>query len=68
VRTNRYTVRRAAEGVEVVEEDTGATWNVLRDGEGFVVVRSQRVAGRQGLSEIWDDDTAGQITRELEGS
>jgi hypothetical protein len=62
----RYEVRRTDDGVEVVEVDTGATWLVVREeDEGFVVIRTQRVAGRTELSEIWDDETARHIEREL---
>jgi hypothetical protein len=65
----RYSVRPSEEGVEVVEADTAATWNVLRDrGDGYIVVRTQRVSGTKGLSEIWDSETADEIERGLAGS
>jgi hypothetical protein len=62
----RYVVRLADEGVEVVEAETGATWTVLRDrGDDYIVVRTQRVSGRKGLSEIWEPETADEIERGL---
>jgi hypothetical protein len=62
---NPYIVRRAGDGVEVVEDASGATWNVVREAGGYTVIRTQRVDGTAGLAEIWDDDTAAEIARHL---
>ena len=61
---SRYTVRRADDGVEVIEDSSGATWNVVREGaDGYIVIRTHRVDDRDGLVEIWDEDTAADIAR-----
>jgi hypothetical protein len=64
---NPYTVRPVGDGVDVVEDASGATWKVLREAGGYTVIRTQRVDGRAGLAEIWNDATAAEIARRLGG-